>query len=1438
MAPQCEAISLSDDKRCTAEATSSDGLFCSFHSQQCYGLYRGYKSRNAKLDALNDSTPEYLSRSKTALVNNAFQDVDDEPTLNEIHAYLFSKYGLLDRVIRARKLHHNHFYSLSMDYGHQAYLDKLQSERTATLRALENVQRRTIEVLHKRQSWLKWVRQSQEDEDKQKENEKKIVKKEAALIKRHWKEAEHRMQQKRMKEHQRMQEEFLNKAYEERMAEKAEEDLEAWDPIEDSIGEEREKFVDMMRRLLWLETPMQMTESPLASDSELMNGSGREANTDSSLSKNRDRPETLKHAEHPQPEQTPVDAKKVKKQAKKARIKEAKEKEAKESDTRNKEAPPKTNTDKVTEGVTKPMNEGKTEARNRLIEGQEHDPFADFKSSLGSGFLLGSFETLHLTMGKTPGLPVAEANKLIDDVSEVRQLLFCRMLLAHANLLPTALQANSVEEFLSNQTVTAVELRDLCLRLEQPTLQEIRDACADLARGDELEEENVNDSYKRTEEVKSKQIRQPWYFMEKKKTLPKKWASKQERAIRKKEHNRNAYSQFQLERAGVALSSSTGLNFGVVDNRKGRQERVKIKVCGKTIWNFPSENSMARGGWLQWTVMAKDSNLTDAMKLCRNWDEFWELNILAIFGYFPSARYGVWAGDRLRQQWLQMGLIPYHQYIAAEETTSHHQVGGRGQQGQFHAMAESRNLVCFHIKRNDPASRRFIKYLTMQTWIVLTLVRDATDGRIIAQPPEDELWLQREKYGAGRASKNKWTVLRKVGKKLFEEIDKQRDWRFGFDDYYDVWIWDNMPGNPFGELYSTVTNMMIKAYRFRNTRDFYKPSASILKTITREEDTFRCRDIRPGDTSIYDHIQGPGMMFVYGEHLDRLEPPEGIYHDEADAAEDRILFPDEDELGNVPNALITTELDSITQWEEIGPDIERFVNDKDTDDGYSDEDDEFEDDGLGDEDEEDEFGDDEPAVADDEAGLGYHHTLPFDKLHEAILRLALPEQQDYRLGEEQLDTLVERDLEQHPFYEPDPEVDFFQFVERQQAKAFKPGWHAADTEPGLAGQFEAVLMTNSRVKYDMTQPLYCGKIFQKLGIHIRDHKYVMEDLTRATAMMGLFFPSDFLQSGWGKPFADSKLFDSTWRAENLRDRRTDVGLDQYPEDFFKPWDDICDRVPTSSTHDSIEWDKVTRSVIARRKHPTSPPLYLLHPNPPTPVYVAGVIQPSLLQETAGEAIALTEPTNNRETLDFYIDYRAVDINPASYLTDPSKIDLLSSARVFLSHHPHARFALLRIYSPPHFWPCMSSIPNRPLLSFTDCQRRNWEWRFLPKDSPFAAWSMHYAVKNRILPFEKWFNGVKGPAETMPARFTWELYREGARAREVGEGAEEGKRRVVVKRDMVLVMAEGEEDLREVVTGVGYVLGTRPWRLEVDLWRSFVNVGMGFLEELERLGWMK
>lgn len=95
-----------------------------------------------------------------------------------------------------------------------------------------------------------------------------------------------------------------------------------------------------------------------------------------------------------------------------------------------------------------------------------------------------------------------------------------------------------------------------------------------------------------------------------------------------------------------------------------------------------------------------------------------------------------------------------------------------------HASLQSRNYIAGHIKRDDQASRRFVRYLSMQTHRVMLLVRDGKTGRVLISPPKDQLWLLREKSGFGRAIKKSWNVLREVGGEFFDELAVNRKWTF------------------------------------------------------------------------------------------------------------------------------------------------------------------------------------------------------------------------------------------------------------------------------------------------------------------------------------------------------------------------------------------------------------------------------------------------------------------------------------------------------------------------------------------------------------------------------------------------------------------------------------------------------------------------------------
>ncbi|KAI4089351.1 MAG: hypothetical protein L6R37_008059 [Teloschistes peruensis] len=196
------------------------------------------------------------------------------------------------------------------------------------------------------------------------------------------------------------------------------------------------------------------------------------------------------------------------------------------------------------------------------------------------------------------------------------------------------------------------------------------------------------------------------------------------------------------------------------------------------------------------------------------------------------------------------------------------------------------------------------------------------------------------------------------------------------------------------------------------------------------------------------------------------------------------------------------------------------------------------------------------------------------------------------------------------------------------------------------------------------------------------------------------------------------------------------------------------------------------------------------------LYKQSIIGNAYMEYAPGQAFAHQDPGRD---LDLFIDFRVVqsDVSLPVYMEEPpSKSALLSAVREFSTSHPTAKFALLRLWSASHFWSLMVGMDRRAMFSFRDARRRPWEFNFLPKDFPHSEKSMHSNLSNRMKKYEHVLRG-----------------------------------RTFVKRDLVIVMGTDEEDLLRLATATTFAIVEEPWRLEADLWRSFVNVGLGFLEGL-------
>ena len=551
------------------------------------------------------------------LANQNFVDIESQATLDELHKYLFTRYALLDRVIRARKLHHSRFYSLNLDYGHQHYLDDLQNQRFIVLRALGRLERRRGDVLFKEQKWFNWIRDCQDEEESRKDKESVKVKREAAFFKRHQKEVELRMKKSRDKERARQQDVFLEQAYQERLAQL--DDDEDWDPIEDVVENERANFLDLIRHFLWQDAPTK-NEGPTESGGESKHSIIADTTIKSSNAQRDEHGNGLSPSErHTSIANSNID-----------------QSESVLGGVKNKKGKKKPqNKTPVQEPIDKTKMETRAEMRKRLQEGSK----VEYKDR---PMLFGTFES-PVYQDRTYVFPDAEIDQLLEEVHEIKHLLFCRLLLSRATLLPAAVRAKSVEEFMNDAEISTADLRDLCLKMEQPRLQDIRDACADLVRGDDEEEDNepAEDDVDDVEDKKGLGL-----FPPKKRDLPAKWSSERERRMRGPGEAAPGLPPMDLPQGAM-------VEFGQIESG-GKSRKVQIRICGRHIYNYPSEKAMSRGGWLHFSIIAKNSTLNDSIELCRSWEEFYQLNILSLFGYFSAPDWLSSTKDRGKQQMLQL----------------------------------------------------------------------------------------------------------------------------------------------------------------------------------------------------------------------------------------------------------------------------------------------------------------------------------------------------------------------------------------------------------------------------------------------------------------------------------------------------------------------------------------------------------------------------------------------------------------------------------------------------------------------------------------------------------------------------------------------------------------------------------------------------------------
>ncbi|KAF4991683.1 hypothetical protein FGRMN_7656 [Fusarium graminum] len=1366
-APQCQALWLADKERCTNEATHANELFCQYHAKQAHGMYIGYKKRNAKLESLDKAPPSYIADTKTPLANDEFSSITDPKIIDEVIGHLFEKWNTLDRVIEARKWHHEHFYSMNYDYGHQAYIDKLVSHRHIVYLALGRARKRYITLLYEKEQWYSWVRHAQDEEEANREKEQKKIKQEAALFKRHMKQLEARLALARQKEQRKLQDAFLEDAYKQRMAMNDESDDEAWDPIEDLEDDKRNRYIDLIKHFLWMEAPKVTKEklAPVASSS---------APAEVSLS--------LEEGKVP---------------VKKAKAKKRSRGKGKASGDTNVtgDSSSLSTDDKALAGQGKLLamqERGRYESGPDLQEPDKNniETEEEMRKRLSQGVkknlnniagmqLVGTLENPHETWDKTAPMDNDEIDSLVHDIREIKLLLFCRLVLSQASLLPAALRASTVQEFLDDNEVAESDLRDLCLKVAEPTLQDIRDACADFARGDETDNKPLADDNDDDEDETMEELL--------------KSDSKYSHL-----HTDDWFREKILRQVGNLGRKKKKL-------KKSRRSRAKTKVtiCGKSIWNHASENAMSRDGWLQFSVMAKDCDLKHAIQLCRNWNEFSDLNLLALWQYFPASNWTSWSSDRFMQQLQQLGFFPYFTDLDADQSSHHRQVGGRSQARRQHDIVEARNVLVGNMKRNDPVTRRFIQYLLMRTGELLVMVRDGKTGRVITAPSDKQLWTYRKKQGLGRASKNEWDTILEMGPEFMKMTDILREWRFGFSDYYDVYIWDFVPGESYSDMYNIIILELRNAWRIKEPRAMYHHMEPLLRSLHRNEETMHTRQIKPGEKvkSIWDTLMDDRseirLFDISGRKVtcrsdSEIAATPYMFYNQANVVEDAILFPDEltsnktnvafreirngvydIELGVLPSEArhFAKGLAAINQGKDPMKAMS-LARDRDEDFIW----------GM-------------PTVW--ETGLTQsRYDKPSKAQRELLQRTGLLSANKNLTFDDRLDM-----------------SDPMELMERDRSFSFKESFHAGDLEPGYNAKYDQIQEhLRAMLQLVHTGPTdwiwYIAEILDWLELRVDEddyaedpaapwpHSFIVQDLVQAFAMVAMFFPDSdvtklvtlFIKSSQCDEFRESGLFDAKERSKTRPDRRTRTSYKFRDKEFWNQWNAFYKKDSKTFYADEypMEWSLTVRPVIAH-------------------LYQAGVISPAYVQNDSqvvlGMVTANKEP-HRPDQLDLFISYEDQYGNfpmpfPPTFVHPSKWPQVIECAREFAQKHDKARFSLLRLWSAPHYYPLMVGPFNRQNTSFLDSMCRSWEWKFVPKDMPGSEYSIHHTTGKRL--------------DILKHKF--------------GD-------RVINRGDLILVMGVDGDDLLRLCTAVTFAIQTKPWLREVDLWKSFINVDLCFVEELD------
>lgn len=376
------------------------------------------------------------------------------------------------------------------------------------------------------------------------------------------------------------------------------------------------------------------------------------------------------------------------------------------------------------------------------------------------GAIATALTDLRIVDGSSPtgSKKTLDEKELLRQIKVISEFVLLRLIIANPSLLTTAMASPSIDAFLNNTvSVRNTDLRDLGLDLSRPSLKLMKSACLDY------------------------------------------WVDE---VMKGQDGGSQALVKAEMEKEGQPTTGT--LPEKLKPERLALWRENRINVCGKWVYNPPPEFTLPRDGWSQFSILMTNCSLWDAISLCNSWNEFFDLNIFILNGYFSH-----WASPHESESLKhlrRLGLVSYAASSNAASATGYTQVGGRAS-GRAHKATEARNYLCANISRDEPGTWRFVNLIQTYKSRLVCYVKDCLTGQVICAPPDEEKWLIREKEGLGRMSRGKWVVRESFDRTFRAKIEGVRPWKLQFNGYLDIVVWHRHAGWQLEGLFVFLTEV-------------------------------------------------------------------------------------------------------------------------------------------------------------------------------------------------------------------------------------------------------------------------------------------------------------------------------------------------------------------------------------------------------------------------------------------------------------------------------------------------------------------------------------------------------------------------------------------------------------------------------------------------------